>query len=104
MSLAAIKQVSELEQALREQQEAALIAAKKAVADAESAGLALLEKTRAEAEQETFAYMKAAEEEAARQADIIRTQAQTSCAELRRAAEGRLDNAVSLIVGRVVNA
>ncbi len=104
MSLEAIKQVAETEQTFQRQREEALAAAKKLLTDAERDGKALLEQARAQAETESRSFLTDAEGKAAIQAAEVMKEAEQHCAEIRKTAEERLEQAVSLIVGRVVNA
>lgn len=103
MSLDAIKQVTETEQQTRERRTAALVQAKKTVADAERAGREHLEAARADAEAQVKGFMKAAEDKAAKHAQQVMEETQKSCRTLCQAAEGRMAEASALIVGRVVN-
>jgi len=104
MSLPAIKQIIELEESLRQQKEAAQASAKKSVAEAEQAGQMLMERLREQAEAEVATYIRDAEEKAALEGAAIREEAEASCASLRENAKLRLNEAVALVVGRIVKA
>lgn len=103
MSLDAIKQVTQAEEASRARKAEAAQNAKKAVAEAEREGQAQLDAARAQAESKVWAMMSDAEAEAARQAEAIQAQTARDCQALKDAAEARLEAAADLIVGKVVN-
>lgn len=102
MSLEAIKSISQAEEKSAQDIIEAQQSAKKAVSDAEKAGAAAIEKGRARAEEEIRALMKAAEARADEKAEELRQSTANKCAAMRVHAEGRLDEAASLIVRRVV--
>ena len=102
MSLNAIQKVTEAEQSAQAGKAEAIAAAKKLVADAQRAGDALVEQARAKAEAENKALLRQAEERAAKAAEATLEQARQEAQAMCRAAEGRLDQAADLIVGRVV--
>jgi V/A-type H+-transporting ATPase subunit G/H len=103
LSLEAIKQVTDAEQACAQRKTEALQAAKRTVADAERAGQALLEARRSEAQTQVKAMMAKAEKEAAVQAQQVQADTQRSCDALKASAETKLDEAAQRIVRRVVN-
>ena len=104
MSLTAIQQIDELEHSLQQRKEAALEAARLNVAEAEQTGLTLMERLREQAEAEIASYMKDAEEKAAREAKTIREAAAAEGAALRKTAMQRMDKAVALVVGGIIEA
>jgi len=104
MSLDAIKQVTQMEEACAQRKAEAVQAARKTVADAEKAGQALLEARRAEAETQVKAMITQAETDALSEARSVQQATEKACAAfLQSASEKRLGEAVKLIVGRVVN-
>ena len=102
MSLEAIKQVTEAEQAHKQRRAEAQAEAKRTVAEAERAGKARLAEARAQAEAKAREFMKAAEETAAKHAAEVTAQTRKTCDTLRAKAEGRLADAAESIVRRVV--
>ena len=102
MSLEAMKQVTETEQAARAWKAEAQAQAKRLVADAERDGKARLAQARAEAEAQARELMRQAEERAAAHSDEVMAQARRACGELRSRAESRLEQAADTIVRRVV--
>ena len=102
MSLEAMKQVTEAEQANRAQKAEAQAEAKRLVAEAERAGRAHLVQARSQAEAQVREWMKQAEEQAAVHAGEVNAQTQSACDALRAKAEARLADAAESIVRRVV--
>lgn len=103
MSLEAIKQVAEVEQATREQKTAAIAEAGRTVAEAERTGKSRLEEARAQAELQSRSFMKDAEDKAASHAAQVMEATEKNCVVLREKAEGRMAEAAALITRRVVN-
>lgn len=103
MSLDAIKQVAQAEAETKQRKADAAIAARKLISDAEQAGQKALRDARAEAEAKAKALMAQAEKNAAARTVEIADQAKKDCADLRGAAESRLEAAADLIVRRVVS-
>lgn len=103
MSLDAIKQVTQKEQDSQDRKAEAAAAAKRSIADAQRDGKARLQEVRAQAERQVRELLVQAEEKAARHTDEVLEAKRTDCGVLRKKAEGRLDEAASLIVRRVVN-
>ena len=104
MSLEGIKQVTETEDLTQRQKNEAQARAKQTVAEARGAGEELLAKARAEAEAQVKGYMAEAEERASHHTEQVLEETKQSCGALRQAAEGRMAEAVALIVRRVVDA
>ena len=103
LSLEAIKQVTEAEQACAQRKTEAVQAARQAVAEAERQGQAELESARSEAEAKVQAMMRQAEARAAEQAEAVQQETERACADLKSAAKQQLEAAAELIVRRVVN-
>ena len=78
--------------------------AKKLVADAEKAGQQAVAESKNLAEAQAKNLLAKAEQDAAGDAARIKKQADADCAALRSKAEGRLEEAASLIVRKVVDA
>ena len=103
MSLEAIKQVAEAEEATKLRKTEAAAAAKQLVAEAEKAGKRVLASARAEAEAQVKTLIAQAGERAERDTAEAAAQTEAECAALRKAAEVKLEEAAALIVRRVVN-
>ena len=99
MSLEAMKQVTEAEEANRARRVEAQAEAKRLVAEAERAGKARLAEARAQAEAQARELMRQAEAE---HASEVMAQTRKSCDALRAQAEARLADAAESIVRRVV--
>ena len=99
MSLEAMKQVTEAEEANRARRVEAQAEAKRLVAEAERAGKARLAEARAQAEAQARELMRQAEAEHAAEE---MAQTRNSCDALRAQAEARLADAAESIVRRVV--
>ena len=95
MSLEAIKQVTEAEQANKARKVEAQAEAKRMVAEAERAGKAHLDA-------QVRGFMQQAEAKAAEHAAEVMAQTKQACDSLRAKAEGRLADAAESIVRRVV--
>ncbi len=104
MSLEAMKRVTETEQQGQQRRAEAAAAAKRTVSEADRAGAAALEEARSRAEAQVQGFMREAEEKASKHTAQVTAETQKACDALRRAAEGRMDQAAALIVRRVVNA
>lgn len=103
MSLEAIQQVTELEKRMQEEKSAAEAEARALVAEAERNGLALLAKTRSDAAESGRSLMVSAEERAAKRTAEIQRTAEAEADALRALAEQHMEEAVELIIGRVVS-
>lgn len=103
MSLEAIEKVTKLEARMLEEKAAAETEARSILAEAEKHGLALLAKARSDAADHGKRLAEQAEENAAERTAKVRQTAEAECSVLRAAAEQHMDEAVNLIVGRVVN-
>ena len=104
MSLEAVKQVAEAEQLSKERRAQAALDAKKLLADAEKAGQQAVADAKKQAEAQARELVAKAEQDAAGDAARIKEQTDADCAALRSKAEGRLEEAASLIVRKVVDA
>ena len=102
MSLEAIKQVNQAEEASRARLAEAQAEAKRLVAEAERAGKARLAEARAQAEAQVKGFLQEAEGQAARHAAQVTAETRQACDGLRAKAETRLDDAAESIVRRVV--
>lgn len=102
MSLDAIKQVNEAEETAKQHKADAKALAKKLVADAERDGRELVESTRNKTAAEVKQFMTEAEQKAAVSAEEVLAETKRACETLHTQAKGRLDQAASLIVERVV--
>lgn len=102
MSLEAVQKVTETEQRARERKLAAIEQAKKQVAKAERAGMEHLSTARAQADAQVKAMLTRAEESAAVRTAAVMEETRRSCDDLRRQAEGKLEDAAELIIRRVV--
>lgn len=103
MSLESIQQVTELEKRMLEEKSAAEAEARALVAEAEKNGLALLTKTRSDAAASGRSLMVSAEERAAKRTAEIQRTAEAEADALRALAEQHMEEAVELIIGRVVS-
>ncbi|MCC8123710.1 MAG: hypothetical protein LIO58_09240 [Oscillospiraceae bacterium] len=104
MSSEVIKQVTEAEQSGQMRKTEAVAAAKRTVLEAERDGQALLAESNLRAETQAKEMMAQAEEEAKKHANRVMTETKNTCKSLQTSAEGRMSQAVALIVRRVVNA
>lgn len=102
MSLEAVQKVTETEQRARERKLEAIERAKKQVADAERTGMERLSTARAQADAQVKAMLTRAEESAAVRTAAVMEETRRSCDDLRRQAEGKLEDAAALIIRRVV--
>lgn len=102
MSLEAIKQITEMEQACEQRKAEAVAAAKRMVAEAEKAGQSELDARRAEADAKVKTILAEAEASAAVQAEAVQEETVRSCSALKEAAAKQLPEAAQLIVRRVV--
>lgn len=102
MSLEAVQKVTETEQKARERKLEAAENAKKLVAEAERSGRERLSTAHAEADAQVKAMLTRAEESAAVRTAAVMEETRRSCDDLRREAEGRLEDAAALIIRRVV--
>ena len=102
MSLEAIEKVTEVERKNKERRAAAETEAKQMLASAQRDGLALLEQMRAEEAAKGAELLRQAEERAAQRSEQIAASAEADGDALRRAAEGRLQAAAEVNVGRIV--
>ena len=102
MSLEAVQMVTETEQRALQRKAEAVEAAKKLVSDAERAGKERVVAARTDAEAQARQMMTRAEEAAAKHTETVMEETRRSCDDLRRAAEGKLEDAAALIIRRVV--
>lgn len=102
MSLEAVQRVTESEQKARERKLAAADQAKKLVVDAARQGRERLEAARTESDAQVKAMLTRAEESAAAHTATVMEETRQSCDDLRRQAEGKLEDAAALIIRRVV--
>lgn len=104
MSLEAVKQVTEAEAQGKLQKAQAAQEAKRLLAEAEKAGRQALQEAQAQAEAEARRMIAGAEESASGEMAQIRAQGAADAEQLRKQAKGRLEEAASLIVRKVVDA
>ena len=102
MSIEAIRQVTETEQANKQHRIAAENEARQMVQDAERNGAELLKKTRSDAAEQGKALLRQAEERAALRAQEIAREAEAESRRQREQAAQRLDATAEFIVERVV--
>lgn len=103
MSLEAIQKVTELEKRMQEKKSAAETEARTILAEAEKSGLALLTQMRNDAAERGRNLGVRAEEKAAQRTAEIQRTAEAEADALRTLAEKHMEEAVELIIGRVVN-
>lgn len=104
MSLEAVKQVTVAEEQCRVQKAQAQQDARRLFSDADKAGQALVAKAEADARAQADALLAQAEQTAAGEIAQIQKDAAADAQKLRSKAEGRLEEATSLIVRKVVDA
>ena len=102
MSIEAIRQVTETEQANKQSRAAAEAEARQLVLDAERNGTELLKKVRSDAAEQGKDLLRQAEERAAVRAKEIAAEAEAESKRQRQQAEARLEAAAEFIVERVV--
>ena len=103
MYLESIVAVSETENKIRQQKADAALAAKKRVAEAKAEGEALVAQALKKAEEELVALQNTADDQAMTAAKALADSNETKKAVMRARAENRMDQAVELIVERIVN-
>jgi len=103
MSFEAIQKVTETEQANRVKKAEAAAEAKRIVGEAERLGKQLVTQARADADGKVKAMLAEAESRAAERSGKILADNAAACEELKKDAQGRLEQAAELIVGRVGN-
>ena len=102
MAIEAIKKVTETEQDSQKRRDAAVAAGKQQVAEAQKAVRRMMEEQRQQAEAQVKQMMLDAEDQAAKAAEGILAAAGEECDALKAAARDRLEQAVELIVEKVV--
>ncbi|NCB62404.1 MAG: hypothetical protein EOM52_02140 [Clostridia bacterium] len=102
MSLDAVQKVTESEQRAMKAKAEAAEQAKRMLSDAENAGRARLESARTEADSRVKELIAGAEERAVASTQTVMEETQRKCDDLRHMAEGRLQDAAALIIGKVV--
>ena len=102
MSIEAIRQVTETEQANKQSRAAAEAEARQLVLDAERNGTELLKQVRSDAAEQGKELLRQAEERAAVRAKEIEAGAEAESARQRQQAEARLTETAEFIVERVV--
>ena len=103
MPLEAIKSVNEAEDTARKAKSEAAQAAKKRIEQARADGQAMVEAESAKAEDEVRHLMEAAGQKATENAKILSSQTNNRAATVTAHAETKMDEAVKLIVERIVN-
>ncbi|MGI6029489.1 MAG: hypothetical protein ACOX81_08765 [Candidatus Heteroscillospira sp.] len=103
MSLEAIKTISEAEEQAKNIRAQAAAEAKRIAGEAESAGRAAVEAAEKKAAEELAGLTQKADEKAVASAKTLAAENDRQKAGLRSRAEKRMDDAVSLIVERIVN-
>lgn len=104
MSLEAIKTISAAEKDARRRKAEAAAEIKKALSDAEAAGVAAVEAAKAKAAEELRVLYAKTEAKAAKETAETVSSTENRMASMRIKAEGRLEQAASLIVERIVTA
>lgn len=104
MSLEAVKQVTDAEQNAKVRKAQAVQEARKLSADAEREGAAAVDAARRSAQLKVEQLMEQAERNAAAHTAQVVRETEGKCDELRAQAQTRLEQAASLIVGKVVDA
>ena len=102
MSIEAIRQVTETEQANKQSRAAAEAEARQLILDAERNGTELLKQVRSDAAEQGKELLRQAEERAAVRAKEIEAGAEAESARQRQQAEARLTETAEFIVERVV--
>ena len=102
MSIEAIRQVTETEQANKQSRAAAEAEARQLVLDAERNGTELLKKVRSDAAEQCKDLLRQAEERAVLRAQEIAQEAEAESRRQREQAEQHLDETAEFIVERVV--
>ena len=102
MSIEAIRQVTETEQANKQSRAAAEAEARQLVLDAERNGTELLKKVRSDAAEQGKDQLRQAEERAVLRAQEIAQEAEAESRRQREQAEQHLDETAEFIVERVV--
>lgn len=104
LAIEALRAVRETEANTVEMRRNARVKARQIREKAEADGEALIKKAISEAQQEAQNIIVRAEAEAAQEAEPIHQEAEAASAQIRKQAKGRLPDAVSLIVERIVKA
>ena len=102
MAVEAIQQVTELEQTVKQEKEAAAAESKQRILEAQRSARRQGEEARQNAEAETRQMMVEAEQEAAKWTASVLEQARLDCEEKKQEARGQLDQAVAFLVEKVV--
>ena len=102
MSLEAMQYLAAEEERVRQMKAAAAAAAKKRIAETRAAGEAMLEEAEARARRELAELNSASEKEAGASARSLAEETGSRRAAMRAAAEGKMPEAVSFIVERIV--
>lgn len=103
MSLETMKQVAEVEEQMRQRIAAARAHMKSVISSTEAASKLEIERKQRAAEKKVERMIAEAEARAAQRAEISQQRLQLACEQLRADALPKINEAVSLILGRVVN-
>lgn len=103
MAVEAIQAVTELEERVKKQKEAAAVQNKQRLLEAQRAARLLVEQSRQQAEGEARQKMAQAEAQAAEWTQGVLDQAKQECEALKTQARGRLSEAAAFLVEKVVN-
>ena len=103
MAVEAIQAVTELEERVKKQKEAAAVQNKQLLLEAQRAARLLVEQSRQQAEGEARQKMAQAETQAAEWTQQVLSQARQDCEALKAEARGRLSEAAAFLAEKVVN-
>lgn len=102
MYMETVREIQKLEEQMEQAKTRARAQAKESLDAVEKDGRALLASTRQTIREADAAAMAECEERAARHREDVLHQAEDQCRVLRQQADGRMDQAVAQIIGRVV--
>lgn len=103
MAVEAIQAVTELEERVKKQKEAAATQNKQRLLEAQRTARLLVEQSRQQAEGEARQKMAKAETQAAEWTQQVLSQARQDCEALKAEAQGRLSEAAAFLAEKVVN-
>lgn len=103
MDMDAIKEIRQAEQRAEEIKKQAMEKARDILRIAEEEGNLFVVEVTQQAQQEKQQFMHQAEEEAKKEIEILNQKAEEECKKIRQMAQTKLDEAISLVMGKVVN-
>lgn len=104
MSIEILRSIRQTEAESDEIKKASVLESRRIISEANSRASELIEKARTEAESRARDLISQAEQEADREKDLLLDKVKEECAELKAQAMHKLDNAVDIIIGRIVKA